>query len=51
LLPQRFQQGVDQRHAQRVDRRAVERDLGNRIRNGIANEFSTHGGWSPFDPA
>src|SRR4030081_1827136 len=44
---QRFQQSVYQRHAQRVDRCAVKRDLPNRIRDGIVNEFSTHGAWSP----
>ena len=46
-LFQRRQQGVYQRHAQRVDRPAVERDLRHRIRDGIANEFSGHGAWSP----
>src|SRR6266478_4715727 len=46
-LFQRFQQGVYQRHAQRVDGRAVERDLRDRIRDGIVNEFSTHDAWSP----
>ena len=42
-----LQQRVDQRDAQRVDRRAVERDLCDRIRDGVANEFSTHGASSP----
>ena len=50
-LRQRRQQRVDQRQAQRIDRGAVERDLGNRIRDGIANEFLGHGAWSPVGPA
>ena len=41
-LLQRRQQGVDQRQAQGVDRGAVERDFGDRIRYGIADEFGTH---------
>ena len=39
---QRRQQRVDQRHAQRVDRGAVEHDLGDIARDGITNEFSAH---------
>jgi hypothetical protein len=41
-LLQRGQQRVDQRHAQRIDRRPVEHDLGDSVRNRIANQFSTH---------
>ncbi len=48
-LLQPVQQGVYQWHAQRIDRRAVECDLRNRIRDGVANEFGSHGalvsGW------
>ena len=38
----RRQQRVDQVHAERIDRRAIEHDLGNIARNGITNEIGTH---------
>ena len=41
-LRKRRQQRIDQLHAQRIDRRAIQHDLGNIARDGITNEICTH---------
>ena len=41
-LRQRRQQPIDQVHAERIDRPAIEQDLGNIAQDGITNEIGTH---------